>query len=138
MTPATLSICDIDEAVRREAAEAQTKIQDAWYWGAVGNQQAHAVHCAIGIIRQHVDENGTVALEPCLAALRQQRQTFMDGSYDTDGYAAATIRAILQPFEAALASNTGSGKFRMGRFFRKRRARRVLASPPWSVQYTQQ
>ena len=29
MTPATLSICDIDEAVRREAAEAQTNTQNA-------------------------------------------------------------------------------------------------------------
>jgi hypothetical protein len=132
MTAATLSICDIDAVVRREADEAQQKTQNAWYWGPVGNQQAHAVHCAVAIIRQHLDEDGTVALEPCLAALRHQRQTFMDGSYDTDGYAAATIRAILQPFEAALASNSGSGKFRLRAFFRKRRARQVLVSPPWS------
>lgn len=132
MTPATLSICDIDEAVRREADEAAKKTAEAWYWGAVGSQQAHAVHCAIGIIRQHVDENGMVALEPCLAALRQQRQAFMDGSYDTDGYAAATIRAILQPFEACVDGNRGSGKSRLALFLRRRRARRLLASAPWS------
>ncbi|WP_346893758.1 hypothetical protein [uncultured Roseibium sp.] len=132
MTSATLSICDIDEVVRREADEAAKKSEDAWYWGAVGSQQAHAVHCAIGIIRQHLDENGTVALEPCLAALRHQRQTFIEGSYDTDGYAAATIWAILQPFEAAFASNTGTGNFRLRAFLRKRRARRILASSPWT------
>ncbi|WP_346906887.1 hypothetical protein [uncultured Roseibium sp.] len=132
MTPATLSICDIDAVVRREAAEAAKKPEDAWYWGPVGSQQAHAVHCAIGIIRQHMDENGMIALEPCLEALRQQRQAFMDGSYDTDGYAAATIREILQPFEACADGAGGSGKSRLRNLLRRRRARRVLASPPWA------
>jgi len=73
-----------------------------------------------------------VALEPCLEALRQQRRSFMDGSYDTDGYAAATLWAILQPFEARANGNGGSGKSRLGRFLGRRRARRVLTSAPWA------
>lgn len=132
MTSATLSICDIDDVVRREAAEAAKKTEDAWYWGPVGNQQAQAVQCAIGIIREHLDDNGMIALEPCLLALRQQRQAFMNGSYDTDGYAAATIWAILQPFEACADGTGGSGKSRLRDLFRRRRARRVMASAPWA------
>lgn len=132
MTAATLSICDIDDVVRREAAEAAKKTEDAWYWGPVGSQQAQAVQCAIGIIRQHLDETGMVALGPCMEALRKQRQTFMDGSYDTDGYAAATIWAILQPFEACADGNRSSGKSRLAMFLRARRARRLLGSAPWT------
>ncbi|MBD1547748.1 hypothetical protein [Roseibium aggregatum] len=132
MTPATISICDIDEVVRREADEAQKKTEDTWYWGPVGNQQAHAVHCAVAIIKQHLDENGMVALDPCLEALRRQRQSFMDGSYDTDGYAAATVWAILQPLEACASGTAGSGKTRLGRLLQRRKARQILSSAPWA------
>lgn len=132
MTASTISICDIDEVVRREADEAQKKTEDAWYWGPVGIQQAHAVHCAVAIIKQHLDENGMVALDPCLEALRRQRQSFMDGSYDTDGYAAATVWAILQPFETCANGQGGADKSPLGRFLQNRRARRILSSAPWA------
>lgn len=132
MTPFTISICDIDDVVRREAAEAQEKIRDAWYWGLVGTQQAHAVQCAIAIIKQHLDESGAITLEPCLEALRTQRQSFMDGSYDTDGYAAATLWAIPQPFENYANGNGGSDTSRLGTFLQRRRARRVLSSAIWT------
>ena len=132
MTPDRISICDIDDVIRRETTEAREKIRDAWYWGPVGNQQAHAVQCAIGIIKQHLDQDGMVALQPCLAALRRQRQSFMDGNYDTDGYAAATLWAILQPFETLLAPDGGSGKSRLSALCRKRRTRQVLSSDIWA------
>ena len=119
MTFRKIRFQEIEPVIRREEAEAQEKTAEAWYWGNVGQQQANAVYKAKAIIEHHYDNDGWIDAETCLEALENQRQAYIEGSFDSDGYASATIREFMRPLEAPAPDIAASKPSGLRRIFKR-------------------
>lgn len=117
MTSRKIRFRDIADVIRREEAEAREKTKEAWYWGDVGRQQANAVYKAEEIIKRHCNDKGWIEADACLEALEEQRQAYIAGSFDSDGYASATIREFMRPFEDTGPASPAPKTSRLRRLF---------------------
>lgn len=127
-----IALAVIAPVVDRERAEAAKKKEEAWHWGPVGSHQETAVESATAIIKKHLDQSGMIDRQACLVALEEQRQAFSRSSYDSDGYASATIKAIQNPFEERTREPSGLIFIWFKRWWTARKSRVLKQQSPWS------